>query len=186
MRVFKIHNFLNIITIKKLLLLIIFFHTYSFFSYSKDAEQLKWLELVPKYAYDFVPETGVTEEMWEDENFLNKVEEAGLLINETVVGKKIRIDGFMVPLDFDYGEALTVEEFVLVPDAGMCIHVPPPPPNQMIFVKLSKPERVRFMYQPIAIEGILKNTPPIKNVYNSIYEVTAEKIEDIEMDQLNY
>ena len=159
-----------------------------FFNYVKsdDSVRLKWLELVPKYAYDFVPETGVTEEMWEDENFLNKVEEAGLLINETVVGKKIRIDGFMVPLDFDYGEALTVEEFVLVPDAGMCIHVPPPPPNQMIFVKLSKPERVRFMYQPIAIEGILKNTPPIKNVYNSIYEVTAEKIEDIEMDQLNY
>ena len=42
----------------------------------------------------------------------------------------------MVPLEFDYGEGLTVEEFVLVPDAGMCIHVPPPPPNQMIFVKL--------------------------------------------------
>ena len=34
----------------------------------------------------------------------------------------------MVPLDFDYGEVLTVEEFVLVPDAE-CIHVPPPPPK---------------------------------------------------------
>ena len=155
-------------------------------SHSNDSLRLKWLELVPKFAYDFVPETGVTEEMWEDEAFLKKVEKAGLLINKELVGKKIKIDGFMVPLDFDYGEALTVIEFVLVPDAGMCIHVPPPPPNQMIFVKLEKPEKVRYMYQPILIEGILKNTPPIKNVYNSIYEITADNIKDIEMEELNY
>ena len=87
-------------------------------------------------------------------------------------------------LDFDYGEALTVKEFVLVPDAGMCIHVPPPPPNQMIFVKLKKAEKVRYMYQPILIEGILKKTPPVKNVYNSIYEVSAETIMDIDMEDL--
>jgi hypothetical protein len=154
--------------------------------YGNESFRLKWLELVPKYAYDFVPESGVTEEMWEDETFLKNVEKAGLLINDEVVGKKIKIDGFMVPLDFDYGEALTVEEFVLVPDAGMCIHVPPPPPNQMIFVKLKKPEKVRYMYQPIIIEGVLKKTPPVKNVYNSIYEVSAETIKDIDMDDLHY
>ena len=166
-------------------ILVLFFFSYSI-SFSKESVALKWLELVPKYAYSFVPEAGVTEEMWEDEIFLKKVEEAGLLINDEVLGKKIRIDGFMVPLDFDYGEVLTVEEFVLVPDAGMCIHVPPPPPNQMIFVKLKKPEKVRYMYQPIAVEGILKNTPPITEVYNSIYELTADKIEDIDFEDLNY
>ncbi len=151
-----------------------------------DSIRLGWLELVPKYAYDFVPDSGVTEEMWEDKIFLKKVEKAGLLINDEVVGKKIKIDGFMVPLEFDYGEGLTVEEFVLVPDAGMCIHVPPPPPNQMIFVKLKKPEKVRFMYQPILIEGILNKTLPIKNVYNSIYQVSAETIKDIDMEDLYY
>ena len=92
----------------------------------------------------------------------------------------------MVPLEFDYVEGLTVEEFVLVPDAGMCIHVPPPPPNQMIFVKLKKPEKVRFMYQPILIEGVLKKTPPVQEVYNSIYEVSAESIRDIDMEDLYY
>ena len=56
----------------------------------------------------------------------------------------------------------------------------------MIFVKLKNPEKVRFMYQPIAIEGILKNTPPIEKVYNSIYEMDAELIEDIDFDELNY
>ena len=174
-----------VVSIKTILILIIICFSFSS-SFSKENIALKWLELVPKYAYNFVPETGVTEEMWEDESFLKKVEEAGLLINNEVLGKKIRIDGFMVPLDFDYGEVLTVEEFVLVPDAGMCIHVPPPPPNQMIFVKLKKPEKVRFMYQPILIEGVLKKTPPVKEVYNSIYEVSAESIRDIDMEDLYY
>ena len=90
----------------------------------------------------------------------------------------------MVPLDFDYGEKLTVNEFVLVPDAGMCIHVPPPPPNQMILIKLDKPERVRYMYQPILVEGIIRNTLPIKEIYNSIYEMKAIKITDIDFEEL--
>ena len=183
---YKIYNiYKSLHFIKSLILLLFLFLVFSKAN-SEETLNLKWLELVPKYAYDFVPETGVTDEMWEDESFLKKVEEAGLLINKDMVGKKIRIDGFMVPLEFDYGEGLVVDAFVLVPDAGMCIHVPPPPPNQMIFVKLNKSERVRYMYQPIAIEGILKNTPPIKNVYNSIYELTAEKLEDIDIEDLNY
>ena len=186
MMVFKIFSSLHLSLFKKVLIPLLYFFLFIPVLQSKDSISLKWLELVPKYAYDFVPETGVTDEMWEDEVFLKKVEKAGLLINEDLIGQKIRIDGFMVPLDFDYGEALTVEEFVLVPDAGMCIHVPPPPPNQMVFVKLDKAVKVRYMYQPIAVEDILKNTPPIKNVYNSIYEMKADKLEDIEFDELNY
>ena len=42
------------------------------------------------------------------------------------------------------------------------------------------------MYQPILIEGVLKTTPPIKDVYNSIYEVSAESIRDIDMEDLYY
>ena len=172
--------------LKRFYLLILVFFIFISIVLGKETFNLKWEQLVPSYAYDFVPESGVTDEMWEDENFLKKVDEAGLLINKDVIGKRIRIDGFMVPLDFDYGEALTVEEFVLVPDAGMCIHVPPPPPNQMILIKLKDPERVRYMFQPIAVEGILKNTPPIEEIYNSIYEMQADKLEDIDFEDLNY
>ncbi len=171
---------------KKLALFVSILISFSLSCFSKETITLKWVELVPKYAYSFIPEEGVPEEMWEDELFLKKVEKAGLSVNQEVLGKKIRIDGFMVPLDFDYGEALTVEEFVLVPDAGMCIHVPPPPPNQMIFIKLKKPEKVRYMYQPIAVEGVLINTAPIEEIYNSIYELNAEKLEDIDFEELTY
>lgn len=49
-------------------------------------------------------------------------------------GANIRINGFMVPFD-DEDEQVT--EFLLVPQAGMCIHTPPPPPNQIILVEVS-------------------------------------------------
>ncbi len=50
-------------------------------------------------------------------------------------GKHVRIGGYVVPLDF---EATTVKEFLLVPFVGACIHVPPPPPNQIVYVKTAK------------------------------------------------
>ena len=40
-------------------------------------------------------------------------------------GKRVKIGGYVVPLDFD---ATKVTEFLLVPFVGACIHVPPPPP----------------------------------------------------------
>ena len=184
--VFKMQFSYILIKMKKPCLCFFIFFLFLSTLKGQNAISLRWIELVPKFAYSFVPESGVPDEMWEDEIFLEKIEKAGLLINKNIIGKKIRIDGFMVPLEFDYGEGLTVEEFVLVPDAGMCIHVPPPPPNQMILVKMDKPVRVRYMYQPIVVEGILKNTPPIKEIYNSIYEIKADLLEDIDLEELNY
>lgn len=49
-------------------------------------------------------------------------------------GANIKIKGFMVPFD---DEDEQVSEFLLVPQAGMCIHTPPPPPNQIILVEVS-------------------------------------------------
>ena len=50
-------------------------------------------------------------------------------------GKRVRIGGYVVPLDF---EATTIKEFLLVPFVGACIHVPPPPANQIVYVKADK------------------------------------------------
>ncbi|MEK9727356.1 MAG: DUF3299 domain-containing protein, partial [Candidatus Margulisiibacteriota bacterium] len=49
--------------------------------------------------------------------------------------KMVEVAGFIVPLEMD--ESIDqVKEFMLVPDPLSCIHVPPPPPNQIIFVKM--------------------------------------------------
>ncbi len=52
---------------------------------------------------------------------------------QQVDGKQVKIPGFIVPLD-DNNRLVT--EFLLVPNPQACIHVPPPPPNQMVYVKM--------------------------------------------------
>lgn len=50
-------------------------------------------------------------------------------------GKRIKLPGFVVPLEHE-GEK--VSEFLLVPYFGACIHVPPPPANQTVYVITQK------------------------------------------------
>ena len=146
---------------------------------------ITWTDLLPVDAFDFVPEDGVTDEMWSDPNFLLAVEKAGLATVSELNGVNIRLTGFMVPLDVDFGEAETVTEFVLVPSAGMCMHVPPPPPNQMLMVRFKKPVRIRHMYQPIGINGVVKIDEPNDEAFGSIYNVTGEIVEDVTYKDLD-
>lgn len=71
-------------------------------------------------------------------------------------GKSVRIPGFMVPLE-DNIKKVTV--FLLVPSPQACIHVPPPPPNQMVLVEMDGSEDAKVAYGPIWIYGKLSLTP---------------------------
>tara|TARA_B100000686_G_scaffold138313_1_gene145745 strand:+ start:1222 stop:1752 length:531 start_codon:yes stop_codon:yes gene_type:complete len=147
---------------------------------------ITWTDLLPEDVFDFVPETGVTEEMWEDPEFIKKVEQAGLAIVPELEGRNIRITGFMVPLEVDFGEAETVNEFVLVPSAGMCMHVPPPPPNQLMLIKLSQPEKIRSMYQPIGVNGTITIIPPLEEAFGSMYIIeNPDLIDDVTWKDLD-
>ncbi len=46
-------------------------------------------------------------------------------------GQRVKLPGFVVPLEMD---AKRIDQFLLVPYYGACIHVPPPPPNQTVHV----------------------------------------------------
>ncbi len=69
-------------------------------------------------------------------------------------GQPVKIPGFMVPLD---DSASTVREFLLVPFAGACIHVPAPPPNQIVHVTMVDGESSEvYWWDPIWIYGNLE------------------------------
>lgn len=70
-------------------------------------------------------------------------------------GRAVRIPGFVVPVEFDE-EIIT--EFFLVPYFGACIHSPPPPPNQMIYVQAAKGLKLETLYDPFWISGKLSTT----------------------------
>jgi len=68
-------------------------------------------------------------------------------------GASVRIPGYLLPLDFN-GDKVT--EFLLVPTVGACIHVPPPPPNQMVHVNYGEGFATAGLYQPVWVEGVIK------------------------------
>ncbi|OBT16739.1 hypothetical protein A9264_10730 [Vibrio sp. UCD-FRSSP16_10] len=68
-------------------------------------------------------------------------------------GSQVRIPGFVIPLE---GDANQVTEFLLVPYFGACIHVPPPPPNQIIYVKFPSGAPIQELWDVVYVVGELK------------------------------
>lgn len=93
---------------------------------------------------------------------------------KAVVGNEAKVPGFMVPLE-DYLERVT--EFLLVPYVGACVHTPPPPPNQLVYVKLPKGERAKVeWWDPIWVEGVL-TIDQTENIYGSVsYTIDGARV----------
>lgn len=97
---------------------------------------------------------------------------------ESLNGEKIRIPGYVVPLDFSANFEYT--EFLLVPYFGACLHTPPPPPNQIVFVKSSTPVKVASINDPVWLEGVMATGKFTSDLGNSAYELNLSKLEPYE------
>ncbi|MGZ3694204.1 MAG: DUF3299 domain-containing protein [Bdellovibrionota bacterium] len=69
---------------------------------------------------------------------------------ERLDGKMVRLPGFMIPLA---DTAKELDEFLFVPTLFGCIHVPPPPPNQVIHVKMNS--SIDYTWKPFWLLGRL-------------------------------
>lgn len=73
---------------------------------------------------------------------------------EELDGQRVRLGGYILPFDFFSGGR--VSRFLLVPYVGACIHVPPPPPNQLVYVETSQPVEVAGLWDPVYAEGVIR------------------------------
>jgi hypothetical protein len=89
-------------------------------------------------------------------------------------GKRVKIGGYVVPLDF---EATSIKEFLLVPFVGACIHVPPPPANQIIYVKAEGGFDVSGSFDPVSVTGTIKTETAFTGLADAGYSITAEAVE---------
>ncbi|MCC5795234.1 MAG: DUF3299 domain-containing protein [Chromatiales bacterium] len=97
-------------------------------------------------------------------------------VNEELDGAFVRIPGFIVPLESDEGGWL--DEFLLVPYYGACIHVPPPPPNQLVWVKLDEPFYLRSMWDPFWVTGKMTTRRAfVADIAEAHYVMSGEKME---------
>jgi len=75
------------------------------------------------------------------------------LTNAELDNKIVRIPGYALPLEHnDKG----VKELLLVPYVGACIHVPPPPANQTVYVSLKDAHTIKSIYEPVWVTGRMK------------------------------
>lgn len=72
--------------------------------------------------------------------------------NPAIDGQSIRLPGYVVPLEDVKGD---IKELLLVPYYGACIHVPPPPANQIVHIVLAKPAPGFKTMDPVWISGKL-------------------------------
>ncbi|MBM7063430.1 DUF3299 domain-containing protein [Pseudomonas sp. UL073] len=97
-------------------------------------------------------------------------------------GKQIRIGGYPVPLESDAHGRST--QFFLVPYPGACIHVPPPPPNQLILVRFAKGIQLDDIYTPLWVSGTLRVEKVSNDLADAAYALNAATVRVVQESDL--
>ena len=95
--------------------------------------------------------------------------------NKSLVDKEVKIPGYVLPLDM-FGR--DINSFLLVPYIGACIHVPPPAPNQIVYVEAEVPWQGLAWWEPVYVTGKIKiENQNIEDLAIVGYEMSASEIE---------
>lgn len=129
--------------------------------------ELSWADLVPEEAIAAGGGLNILEGVVEHSQVTDLAEDASTPVADAgevlgiSVGTAFRTDldetevtipGYLLPITFDGAD---VSEFLLVPFVGACVHVPPPPPNQLIFVTYERGYPVSSLFEPVTVTGQL-------------------------------
>jgi uncharacterized protein len=95
-------------------------------------------------------------------------------VNAALNGRNVRLPGFIVPLDLD--SSGTVAEFLLVPYVGACIHVPPPPPNQIVYVTLKTRRPVGSIDVAVWVSGRIEVATTHSALAITAYTLRADEV----------
>lgn len=105
-------------------------------------------------------------------------------VNPAMNGKKIKLPGFISPLEVDESKGM-VKEFLLVPYFGACIHVPPPPLNQTLLVKPLEGKSIGMerMYEPVWVYGTLSTDFAHTDLADAGYQINDASVEIYKDDE---
>ncbi len=92
-------------------------------------------------------------------------------------GQVVRLPGFVVPIDYS-GTGVTA--FILVPFVGACVHVPPPPANQLVFVTTSEPFESAGLYEAVNVIGMFGVSSISTHLADIGYALSADTVEPYE------
>ena len=165
-----------------------------------DYRTIEWIELMP--ADDLEAFLNPPESLNDIEDGTEADQIAGQLDNRSAVdvddtrykqalvstrvidafdGQAIRVPGFIVPLEHDAQQRVT--RFFLVPYYGACIHVPPPPPNQIIYAEYPKGFKLESLYEPFWMSGTMRTSLTENEMATSAYAMTVDHLDPYEDEE---
>ncbi|GMG82145.1 DUF3299 domain-containing protein [Paralimibaculum aggregatum] len=138
--------------------------------------ELDWADLIPPEAQGIDIEAlrqarGIIEHGELSTGF---EQERDAAVTEAYNGKRVRLPGFVVPLDF---EGTRVTNFLLVPYVGACIHVPPPPPNQIVYVRAAEPFEIEGYFDAVLVTGVIGTMATATALAEIGYEIAEAEVE---------
>jgi hypothetical protein len=89
-------------------------------------------------------------------------------------GQRVKLPGYVVPLDFDGQTQLT--EFLLVPYYGACIHTPPPPANQVVHANAHDSVTIEDTYDPVWAIGTMRTQTVRSDLAEAGYTIEIEAL----------
>jgi len=91
-----------------------------------------------------------------------KRQNARMATNPIFNGVEVLLSGYIIPAPPDAdGSGFGY----LVPQVGMCSHLPPPPPNQLVRVRLREDQQVESLYLPVQVSGLLRVEPSDETIF---------------------
>ena len=147
--------------------------------------ELEWDDLLPAdWRLDSLIEEYNIEELSDDDpravELMKKIEtfwKEAPVVNE-LDGKRVKLPGFVVPLEAD---TRTIQEFLLVPYYGACIHTPPPPANQTVYVITNHGQSYEGgVFDTVWVTGTLKVEKFDNELGNAGYRINATVVEPYE------
>ncbi|GAA5234945.1 DUF3299 domain-containing protein [Verticiella sediminum] len=137
-----------------------------------ELREIDWLDMIPP---DELAELEKMADIEIDHNSDIPAEPIGSSRTvATMDGVRGKLPGYIVPLSSDDKNRVT--EFFLVPYYGACIHVPPPPGNQIVWVKPAEPVPNVEIWNPYWIEGTMHVRATQNDVAAASYSFEAEQV----------
>ncbi|ATC81110.1 MULTISPECIES: DUF3299 domain-containing protein [Pseudoalteromonas] len=121
----------------------------SFVSSANPPKEIFWEDLIPQGHVQIDTQAQANHE-GSEQNWVQPELDAPVV--EALNGQSVSLPGFVVPLE---GDSEVITEFLLVPYFGACIHVPPPPPNQIVHVTVKGGVPIESLYDAIVVTGVI-------------------------------
>ncbi len=148
--------------------------------WAAEPRELSWAEMLPADAAEAAPPTAMHDlsklaDVLASESGPAATQQSAVApVVKALHGQQVKLPGYIVPLNSS--EEGRVTEFLLVPYYGACIHVPPPPPNQIVHVKTELGVLMDNLYQPFWIEGPLQVESISSDLAEAGYQMEASKV----------